>query len=339
MADYREIEDPDELSRLNEALSAELRRKFKTIERRRIGYPAGYFSGEVHFVSLNGDFWWYSGLSDDRTTALNLFGHGTPGDNAMLNIDAQFNVPIAKFSRRTGGSFLQEIRTGNIVLAHRGIATLGHGRIKKSALFSEMIATLREADTSTGTQEFLLISELGSPTLVNDVITFSSELRRSVKSLESKKQKRQPTLSKALNNYFDEFSGTRVVKGRRKMISDCYHGAVVRALRDELEGNNEIYKTREIDLIAFTDKKAFLFEVKTSTYNQSIYTAIGQLIVHAPVVAKHAGRRELERVIVLPDGLAEHLRNTIVVQLGIRILTFTRSAQGLITINGLDQIR
>ncbi|MBI4949855.1 MAG: hypothetical protein HY955_06890 [Deltaproteobacteria bacterium] len=340
MADYREIEDPKELGRLNKILSAKLAKEFKTLKTRTIGWPKGSFSAEVRFLSTVGDnvFWWDRSLSDDKK-AVNLFGHGAPGDNAMLNIDVQFNVPVVKFSRMSGGAFLREIKTGKIILAHRGIVTRGLGHIKKSALFFEMIATLRGADTSRGTQEFLLIGELDSPTLIDDIDTFSTELRRTVSTLRNKKQKRQPTLPKALSDYLDEFSGKRVIQGRLKIIADCYHGKVVRVLRDELANNSKVFKTREIDLIAFTDKKAFVFEVKTSTDNQAIYTAIGQLTVHAPAVAKHVNGKPLKRIIVLPEKPSKHLCTVLKDHLGIQILTFNRSTKGFITIEGLDLLK
>jgi len=97
----------------------------------------------------------------------------------------QFNVPIFEFSRRFGGAFLRHRLTGSVVVAHRGIVTLHHGRIQKSVLFAEMAATLREADTSNGTGDFLLIGELDSPTLVNDIEIFSSELRRTLRAIEA----------------------------------------------------------------------------------------------------------------------------------------------------------
>ncbi|RJO61331.1 hypothetical protein C4544_03195 [candidate division WS5 bacterium] len=337
VANYLEIEEPKELDRLNRELSAKLSSALKRIEKRKIGYPAGDFIGKVRFLSGVGQdvFWWENRLSDDKTIAINFFGHGSPGHNETLNIDVQFNLPIVKFSRKSGGAFLQHNRTREIVLAHRGIVTLGHGRIKKSALFSEMVATLREADTSGGNQKFLLIGELNSPTLINDISTFSYELRRTAKTLKSAVTPKQ----QALRHYFDEFSGKRVLKWKRKTIADCYHGTVVRTLRDELTGDSEVFKTQEIDLITLKDKKAFIFEVKTSADNQSIYTAIGQLTVHAPVIAKLVGSRSLERVIILPEVPNKHLHSTLTRDLGIRILTFTRSVQGLITINGLDQLK
>lgn len=340
MADYREIEEPKELVRLNKVLAARLTKALKIAETRIIGWPAGRFTSKVHFLSSSGDnvFYWSSKVFDEKEIVANLFGHGTPGDSSWLNIDVQFNIPIVNFSRTTGGAFLQEIQTGNIMLAHRGIVTLGHGRVKKSSLFSEMFATLCEADTSAGTRDFLLISELDSPSLVKDIESFSSELRRTVKALGDKKQRRQSKFSKTLKDYFDEFSGKRIVKGRRKGIAECYHGSVVRALRDALKGK-VIYKSHGIDLVAQKGRKAFLFEVKTSINSQSIYTAIGQLAVFAPVVSKTIGCKSLKRVIVLPYKPSKHLRDILVYNLGITILTYTRSARGSITINGINQLR
>jgi len=68
--------------------------------------------------------------------------------------------------------------------------------------------------------------------------------------------------------------------------------------------DSSVLKSREIDLTAFSSKRAFLFEVKTSTAPQHIYTAIGQLIAHAAIVENHAKRLPLTKVIVLPANPA-----------------------------------
>lgn len=355
MDEYIEIEGPKELNHLNRVLSSKLKDALGYGETRTVGYPQGSFRAKVRFLFGDGDgvFWWAGRLSKDKTVSRNFFGHGTPGNNASLNIDVQFNLPVNKFLRKLGGTFLRHIPTGTVVLAHRGLVTLGHGRIPKSALFAEMAATLREANTSDGTNEFLLIGELESSALVNDIDMFSSELRRTVKAIKAKSvgkkephesgseapQKVPTVLPSTLREYFDEFSGQRNLKDRRNTVADCYHGTVVRALRDAFVESSEVFKTREIDLIVRTAKKAFVFEVKTSADMQSIYTAIGQLFVHAPVVAHHVGDIPLSKVIVLPEHPIKRLYSTLTGHLGICILTFTRNPQGRIIINGLNQLR
>lgn len=53
-------------------------------------------------------------------------------------IDLQFNVPIKVFDRRHGGAFVEDIASGAIVLAHRGIVTRSNARVSKALLRREM---------------------------------------------------------------------------------------------------------------------------------------------------------------------------------------------------------
>jgi hypothetical protein len=291
-------------------------------------------------------------LSEDKNTAGSFFGHGEPGSNASLNIDVQFNLPIVQFSRRSGGAFLQHVSTNRVVLAHRGIVTLGHGRVPKADLFSEMAATVREADTRDGTDEFLLIGELESSTLVNDIDAFSTELRRSVRAIKGGKARAAKTgaapknrsntsftPSGRLRQYFDEFSGDRQLKARRKSVADCYHGTVVRTIRDTYDAATQTLKSQAIDLTVIKSNRVYLFEVKTSSDPQSVYTAIGQLTAHAPIVSDYFPGKTLVKVMVLPEQTNQRLCNLLKDHLHIRLLTFTRSAQGLITIKGLTHLK
>jgi hypothetical protein len=353
MSEYEEVENPREIRRLNRLLSEKLRQQLRYSETRTIGYPQGSFRDRVHFRQRRGEgiFWWSGRISeDDNRIALNFFGHGAPSGNASLNIDVQFNLPVEDFSRSRGGSFLRHVPTNTVVLAHRGIVTLGHARIRKSALFADMVATLREADTSNGVAEFLIIGDLDSRTLVDDIDTFAIELRRVVKSIKSDSEirrqqrtahaesRRKPSAPRlgALRRYFDEFSGKRKFKIASKGVADCYHGTVVRKLRDSFLDAVEFLKSREIDLIVRTRKKVLIFEVKTSTHPQYVYTAIGQITVHTPSIRQFIPDVAIERVIVLPGKPAAHLYDILSNQLGIRVLTFDRSTQGRITINGLS---
>jgi len=121
-------------------------------------------------------------------------------------------------------------------------------------------------------------------------------------------------------------------------MAQCYHGAVVRAIRDAFNDASEILKSQAIDLTVISGKNVYLFEVKSSSDPQSVYTALGQLTAHSPVVAECAPNKTLVKVMVLPGPPRQRLRDLLKDRLGIRLLTFTRTALGSITIEGIEQL-
>jgi hypothetical protein len=353
---YTEIDDPKELARLNRILAKNLAARLEHRESREIGYPQGRFRADVRFESKQGRdvFWWSNHATEKKHIAHNFFGHGIPGSKEWLNIDVQFNLPVGRFDSRSGGAFLRHDPTGKFILAHRGIVTRGHGRIRKAILLGEMAPTVRAARTQGGERDFLLIGELDSPSLVSDISDFARELRRTVRAIKEKweagrtggaREKATSTTKRVhsetearLRGYFHEFTGQRSAGRTKLVVTDCYHGTVVRALRDKLGDSADVFKTREIDLVALTKKRVLLFEVKTSASTQSIYTAVGQLFVHTSAVER-AVNGTPEKVLVLREQPADVLGRTIAEKLGISVLTFRRSREGHITINGLDRFK
>jgi hypothetical protein len=344
--EYVEVEEPRELKRFARALFATIKTKLTSSETRNVGAPNGTFLRKVYFErgAGPGALYWSGGLSEDRAVAENLFGHGAPGSSTELHIWFQFNVPVVKFSRRYGGAFLRHLPTNRIVLAHRGIVTLGHSRVRQSMVFRDMEAWSAKAETSQGARTFLLIGVLNSPGLIEDIGRFAKDLRGAA---------RQPGIAGGLppeipasipagllgelRDYFDEPSGERKIKAREQAVADCYHGVVVHELRATFK-DSSVLKSREIDLTAITSKRAFLFEVKTSTTPQHIYTAIGQLIAHAAIVENHAKGLPLTKVIVLPANPGERFIQLLTKTLEVCIVTFRRSAEGRITFKGLDAL-
>jgi len=150
VTEYVEVEDPQELKRLARALRARIKAKLTSLEARNVGDPSGTYRRRVYFEPglSTGALYWSGGPARQGRVALNLFGLGAPGASAELYIWLQFNPPVATFSRRFGGAFLRHLPTNRIVLAHRGIVTLGHSRVKRAIVFREMDATIREAETS-----------------------------------------------------------------------------------------------------------------------------------------------------------------------------------------------
>jgi hypothetical protein len=130
-----------------------------------------------------------------------------------------------------------------------------------------------------------------------------------------------------------EFSGRR--RGRRAGAFDyfSYNGDIVKALYDDLNetkgADEEIYNTQLIDLYVKRRNKIIeIYEVKTGTDRQDIYTAIGQLMVHSQ------GDDNIEKFMVLPGE--ETLPNDVMVSLdtiGIGLWRFTLTEDGSVTLN------
>jgi hypothetical protein len=353
MINYSEIEDVKELRRLSRTLAAKLRVTFPHRERRTIGSPGGNFSATVRFARSDGEsvFWWAERPHKKKGVNKNLFGHGKPGSHSSLSMDVQFNVPVVRFSRRSGGSFLWHEPTKRVVLAHRGLVTIGHGRVAKDLLFEELHATRREATTSDGSDEFLLIGELEGPTIVNDIEDFAIQIRGILQSSRPDGKMPGRLLEKngnwarikqfaRLRSYFAEFSGKRAVKGTSSAIADCYHGNVVQAIRKGFDTSVRFQKSREVDLtVAINNERAFLFEVKTSNDTQSIYTAVGQLFIHSAAVKRDLRAKRLTRVLVLPELPSRELLEILTQGLRIVVLFFARSSRGRITIKEFDKLR
>ena len=350
MSDYAEIEDPRQLAELNRRLSKKLSGTLRYSETRNVGTPNGTVSNNVRFLKPKGKevFWWVGKLSRDNNALHNAFGHGAPNSQGPLHIDVQFNLPIGTFLRTRGGAFLLSKKNGHVLMAHRGIVTLGHGRVPMDVLFAEMDATMLEADTSKGPKDFLVIDDIDSPNLIRRISIFSAQVRRTVRSLAARKANpngrgtQSPIKGRSglsgLRAYFKEYSGQRKKFNPRTVVADCYHGDVVGALREALDTQPEPLKSREIDLVGYKGRNAFLFEVKTTADTQSVYTAVGQLAVHSKTVVKNLGKLP-EQTIVLPEKPIPRLYDILTSELGIRLLTFTRSPKGHVAICGLEKLQ
>lgn len=121
--------------------------------------------------------------------------------------------------------------------------------------------------------------------------------------------------------YFSsEFSGKKKVKGRTDIDANVIHGFVVDSLKDFVElseKNATVYNTQKIDLAV--EENGYLkkvFEVKTKSDSQSIYTAVGQLFMHSVLTSA-------EKIIVLPDDVNNKSLFDCLTELKITILVYS----------------
>ena len=116
----------------------------------------------------------------------------------------------------------------------------------------------------------------------------------------SKKGTKRATAKKA-KFFSSEFTGRRRSGDWTTGEATVTHGQVVEDLKRYIETTVEnafLHNTRKIDLaLDVDDELRRIYEVKTATDTQSIYTAVGQLCMHS------AGAPDVEKWIVLPGPI------------------------------------
>lgn len=349
---YEEIEDIAEIRRLNTVLASRLKSSLPFSETRVIGYPSGHEHLKAYFSSNKGNsVLWWTAWTGKNGNLINLWGHGNPEKiNSTLTIDVQFNLPGKVFNRSSGGAFLREVSSGVIILAHRGIVTLGYGRFPRDRLFEAMGTSVFEANTRSGSKEFLLIGELESKTLPHEIDIFSANLREVIQSLNTESAgpttmtaagvavNANKSIFSALRNYLKEFAGKRRAFRPKKIQSDCHHGIVGLALEKMLKSHGSVLNSVEIDLVSVRANDILLFEIKTSSVPQSVYTAIGQLSVHEPRVGQLYPNKHVKKVMVLPEKPMAELSGILTKSLSITLVIYTRTSKGDVTFSGLEQL-
>jgi hypothetical protein len=352
---FIEITDSKEIKRAQDEMSAKLKKQFPYAQERVVGWPSGHFSAQVRFAGKSGveTYWWYTGISNDKQSEYNLFGRGNPNDSKLLLIDLQFNFPVVIFNRKLGGVFVRDIGRGKTLLGHRGIVTRGKSRVPRELLLQEANITplTITSDKSPNEVDVLLVAPIDDSDLGKQISEFAIEVRRAAylvmgdtpsdttSKSKTKTGKALPPakspLDVALNGYYDEFIGKTIISRAAQVTMNCRHGTVVKALRDELKSRGEQFKSVAMDLVVETDKEVFLYEVKTGSDSQSIYTGIGQLYFHAAALTRKFPGKNVVRHLVIPFAPAAANREKVCKELGIKIVTFNLSGQMVSITSGL----
>lgn len=235
----------------------------------------------------------------------NAFGIFRP-DRAAQNITVEINIPLETNQERAAGFVAEDPLTGGIYLMHSGKIGGGRRGIGKSAFLAWSKSELVEVATGDGeTRSGLIIGNIDDVDLAGRIWRFVqlvAAFKHAAISGDLDSAEFQAQVA-AFEQYRQEFSGRK--RGKRSAGSIdyiSYHGDVVQALyaersikvrNSEAIGNNGL-----IDLfVSDGGKLVELYEVKTSTERQALYTAIGQLITHGTGSTP-------KRFIVVPAGEA-----------------------------------
>jgi hypothetical protein len=259
-----------------------------------------------------------------------------------MNIAFQLNYPLEGVARRQGGVFVDD---GNgVVLANRGIMTKEF-RVERAPLLRQLGHRVIEVEDDGRASEVILIAPLESISLVQDLKEFGREAREAVtrvaEGLAAPLRGNAATTfmlpSGKLRDYFDEFFGQRRAGGGGSPgggVAQCHHGAIVRALQEALTG--KCVKSAQIDLALERPRELVLFEVKTSTSTQDVYTGLGQLLFHGE--AERRPRHGVVRCLVLPQMPDPAAARRVTAAMDVRFVSYRRQANGTYRFEGLDRL-
>ncbi|BCB21936.1 hypothetical protein [Bosea sp. ANAM02] len=268
-----------------------------------VGFPAGNFDRTVYSGGVE-DLWAaFSPPEQEESTKRYWNGFGVFREAPALTITVEINIPLEVNTARVAGFFAQEPISGAIYLMHSGKIGGGQPGVGKSAFLawskSELVAT---ADGEGNVRSGIIIGRIDDPDLAGRIWRFVQLVAAFKVAARSGELETDEFLAKveAYDRYRKEFSGRkRGARAGGAIDYLSYHGDVVQALYDERFASKskaeEISNTGLIDLcVRDRGRLTELYEVKTSTERQALYTAIGQLLTH--------GVGGPKRIIVLPAG-------------------------------------
>ena len=311
---YSLIESKTEIARAQRNLEASFRKAFSQKVTRNIGYPGGTNFGAT--VVTDGKHWYWSADSDRASTPnprrLNWFGIFQT-DHA-LQISVEINTPFEGANGQVAGFFARNNETGAVYLFHSGRVGGGTPGVSKTAFLTWSGQKLTEVFDSQGNaRDGVLVMPIEGRAAARSAIRYVetiAEFKKAVRAGETTtatfKQK-----EKQLVDFYAEARGRR--KGKRSTDFDYIsrHGDVVDAVlawrKSVGPTGGRFVKNVLIDLgVSVNGNLVEVYEVKTSSSRQDVYTAIGQLFVHGPTTG-------CRRVIVLPQngGLAKDLEQAL----------------------------
>ncbi|MBO4897213.1 MAG: hypothetical protein J5590_02815 [Clostridia bacterium] len=295
----------DEIVKYQAELKNELQRKLSVETTNEIGFPGGAITETVYSDPNSG--LWCSMADDllDGNRFWNPFGIDNPTKNKHITPLVEINIP-AYLDRRVGGVFLKD-DDNNVYLGHRGKIGGGKEGVGKGAFFDKYSGKIVDAVDETKNNPIAIISCIYDNNLIFNINRFIYAVGKikNIKIFDESTFSPEPTYRKQY-----------LQKG--KITPATEHASVVNALAEHITNNGDVpFNTREIDLYVLNDNGSYktIYEVKSKTDTQSIYTGIGQLCYHSLM------KEDVEKILVLPKSVSRRVTHTLK-KLNINVMTY-----------------
>jgi len=325
---YQLIKSRSDIARAQKSLETTIRRELPVRSIKDIGWVGGRQKGAR--LHSDGLYWFWSSDHKDARNPRRLNWFGVLGHRPGVQITVEINTPYEGRNDMMAGLFARNTDNGRVYLLHTGRVGGGKKGVSKAEFLAwseQDLVTVHDVDG--GAREAVLVMPVEGDGAVRSAINYVQtilEFKRAVSEGLTETPDAKERVRK-LRKYFNEHGGRKTGKAAARDIDyESRHWEVVRALRlwreaNGLSTNQIVVKDAYIDLgVATRSKLVELYEVKTTTMRGDVYTAIGQLTVHAP-----GGCR---RLIVLPSDrpIAKDLTDAFT-RSGIELVRFKLTAK------------
>ena len=278
------VTENKEIVSLNKGLHTKLKQYITGTYDRRIIYPQGSRNATIYF-SKNLGFWWFQAAQNNGNRYFNWFGTESPIDTQNLNITVEINIPSEGRNFRISGIWAKDEK-GNYFLMHDGGIGGGKPGIGKLAFqkyfndeeqYSKVLVDGKVKD-------YYFVCELNSELLGDQLKDFVFAIKQIKALTKSSKTRAKSKITGGLGGFNPEFEGVKTYGLPEKIKANCNHGIIVRELSKLLLSKKfEISNNQQIDLCIINNKKnpLAIFEIKTGLSRQTVYTALGQLILNS----------------------------------------------------------
>ncbi|RZK47998.1 MAG: hypothetical protein EOO99_11720 [Pedobacter sp.] len=242
----------------------------------------------------------------------NAFSLGKPQAGKSYPITAEINPPYEGINRTISGAF-GKTSDGEILLLHRGNiggSKVGVGKKLFFENYRDNSVLVKDGETEN---PFFIIGSIYSEIFPQQVLNFVKEVNR-IKNLVNSNN-----ISPIGNYTFaHEKFGENTLQNNKKITINRIHGIVVNKLATELKnrghkvGNDscrDLYVHKNGEIIK-------LFEIKSNSSTQSLYSAVGQLLIYSIPIKK-----AVSLIIVVPDQLKKDVVQKLR-RLGIEVLYY-----------------
>lgn len=296
------LESKKEIAKAHANLASTIESNFTHKSTKNIGYPGG----TTHDANVNTDrkhWFWSSDYKKETPNPRKLNWFGLFSENAGLQIAVEINTPYVGANGQVAGFFARNNESGKVYLLHSGRVGGGTKGVGKFAFLTWSNHLLVPATDSFGKiRNGVVVMPVSGAGATRSAIRYVDTIVRfkeAVRAGEIGTPEFQEKLKK-FEGFYSESSGRRTAKRSGKIDYFSRHGDVVDALYTWRSGRGELMQSRivknaQIDLgVECKNALTEVYEVKTSATRTDVYTAIGQLMVHADAT-------NCKKFIVLPS--------------------------------------